>query len=141
MYGVTRQAVSWHLRTYGGSLSPRQLVSEAWPWKTGVGHDKATAYRRLRDHGEFMRTRGDGMSEGKIKGLKNWWAMLRDKNLVVEFDPSIPPIPGVASRGGFAYRNRTVNDGHLLIRVNEFTELNEYGVTIWGWPPDIDKLI
>lgn len=141
MYGVSRQAVSWHLRTYDAKKSPRQIVNESWPWKTGVGHDKSTAYRRLRDHGEFMQTGGHDMRDDQLTPLRKWWKALRDGNLVVEFDPSIPPIPGVASRGGFAYRDRVVEDHDLLIRVNEFTELTEAGATIWCWPPDIDDLI
>ena len=39
IYGVTRQAVSWNLKTYGSALSTRQIVNQAWPWKTGLGHD------------------------------------------------------------------------------------------------------
>ena len=140
LYNVSRQAASWHMRTYGGEKSPRQIVNEAWPWKTTAGHGKATAYRRLRDHGEFMQTGGGGMSEDKLDRLKKWWKKLRKENLVVEFDPSIPPIPGIASRGGFAYRARTVDDD-MLIRVTEFTELTEEGEMIWRWPPDIDSLI
>lgn len=141
MYGVTRQAVSWHLKTYGGTLSTRQIVNEAWPWKTGHGHDKAVPYKRLRDHGEFMQTGGQGMNEDKLKRLRSWWKKLRDENLVVEFDPSIPPIKGLSPHGGFAYRDRTLEDDDLLIRLNEHTTLTEEGEMIWCWPPDIDRMI
>ncbi|WP_028462897.1 hypothetical protein [Nocardia sp. 348MFTsu5.1] len=141
MYGVTRQAVSWHLKTYGGQLSTRQIVNESWPWETKDFHGKAVAFRRLRDHGEFMRTGSKDMSLDKMKRLKSWWKRLRDENLVVEFDPNIPPMPGVSSTGGFAYRERTVEDDDLLIRVNEFTTITEQGKMIWCWPPDIDELI
>ncbi|QGH79751.1 immunity repressor [Gordonia phage Anon] len=141
LYNVTRQAVSWHMKTYGGRMSTRQIVNEAWPWETKAGHDKATPYRRLRDHGEFMKTGGRGMNEDKLARLKKWWKMLRDEDLVVEFDPSIPPIKGVASHGGFAYRPREISDGNLLIRVNEHTTLTKAGAMIWRWPPNIDRLI
>lgn len=141
MFNVTRAAVSWHMRTYNGAKTPRQIVNEAWPWKTVDGHDKATVYRRLRDHGEFMQTGGVGISREKMTSLKNWWRKLRDENLVVEFDPNIPPIPGVASRGGFTYRERTIEDDDLLIRVNDYTDLADEGAMIWCWPPDIDEML
>ena len=135
MYGVTRQAISWHLKTYGSAPSTRQIVNEAWPWNTGHGHDKASPYRRRRGHGEFMRTGGKGMSDDKLKRLRTWWKKMREKDLVVEFDPTLPPIKGVAPHGGFAYLPRTVEDGDLLIRVNEYTTLTEDGEMLWCWPP------
>lgn len=141
MYNVSRQAVSWHLRTYGGTLSARQIVGQAWPWATGQGHTKAGAYRRLRDHGEFMRTGGAGMDSDKLKRLKVWWKMMHDEDLVVEFDPNIPPRKGQAAHGGFAYRSRVPGDRDLLIRVNEYTNLTDDGEVTWCWPANIDELI
>jgi serine protease inhibitor len=137
MFGVSRQAVSWHLKTYGGRLTPRQRANESWPWDTTNAHGKAVPYQRLRDHGEFMATGGRGMSEGKLKRLRNWWRKLREENLVVEFDSNIPPIPGVSPYGGFAYRERVSDDDDLLIRVNEHTRLTKEGEMIWCWPPDL----
>jgi hypothetical protein len=54
---------------------------------------------------------------------------------VLEFDPNIPPIPGVSNKGGWAFRERKPEDGDLLIRVNEFTNLTEEGKLIWRIPP------
>ena len=133
-FGVTRQAVSWHLRTYGGRRTPRQVANESWPWETTNAHGKSKVYQRLRDHGEFMLTQGKGMSADKLNRLRSWWRKLKDGNLVVEFDPSIPPIPGVSPCGGFAYRTRLDDDANLLIRVNEHTHLTDEGRQIWCWP-------
>jgi serine protease inhibitor len=137
MFNVSRQAVSWHLKTYGGRMTPRQIVNESWPWDTTNAHGKAVPYQRLRDHGEFMATGGRGMSEGKLKRLRTWWRKLRVENLVVEFDPNTPSIPGVSPCGGFAYRERVSDDDDLLIRVNEYTRLTDEGAMIWCWPPDL----
>lgn len=134
MFGVSRQAVSWHLRTYGGRLSTRQVVNKFWPWVTTRAHGKAVPYQRLRDHGEFIVTGGRGMNDDKLNRLRSWWRKLRDENLVVEFDPNLPPIPGVSPAGGFAYRQRVPEDLDLLIRVNEHTDLTESGRRIWCWP-------
>ncbi|QDP44655.1 immunity repressor [Mycobacterium phage NothingSpecial] len=142
MHGVTRQAVSWQKKTYGGRLTTRQIVQEAWPWQTTKLHGKSKAYQRLRDHGEYMRVGSfRTMSEDKKKRLLSWWKMLRDNDLVLEFDPDLPPEPGVAPYGGFRYVPRTDADDDLLIRVNEHTNLTEEGEMIWCWPPDIDSLL
>lgn len=141
MYGVSRQAVSWHLKTYGSPLSTRQIVNEAWPWKTDDAQGKASPYKRLRDHGEYMRTGGKGMSEDKLKRLRSWWKKLKDENVVLEFDPTLPPIKGVSPNGGFKYSPRVPSDGDLLIRVNKYTNLTEDGEMIWCWPPDIDNIL
>jgi hypothetical protein len=136
MHGVTRQAVSWQKKTYGGQLTPRQIVNQAWPWETTSLHGKSKAYQRLRDHGEFMTTGGRGMSEDKTKRLVSWWRRLRDEDVVLEFDPNIPPIAGVSPYGGFTYRPRVASDDDLLIRVNEHTNLTDEGALIWCWPPE-----
>lgn len=135
MHGVTRQAVSWHKVEYGGSLTPRQRVNKAWPWKTSDAHGKSKAYQRLRDLGEYMATGGKGMNEDKLKRLKSWLTFLRENDYVLEFDPEIPPEPGVSPNGGFAYRKRRKSDGDLLIRVNRHTNLSEEGRMIWRFPP------
>lgn len=136
MHGVSRQAVSWQKKTYGGRLTTRQIVNQAWPWNTTDLHGKSKAFQRLRDHGEYMATGGRGMNEDKITRLKAWWRKLRDENVVLEFDPGIPPIRGVSPHGGFAYRPRLASDGELLIRNNEYTDLTEEGELIWCWPPE-----
>lgn len=143
MHGVTRQAVSWQKKTYGGRLTTRQIVQQNWPWKTTKLHGKSKAYQRLRDHGEYMRVGSfKSMSEEKQRRLKSWWKMLRDKNLVLEFDPTIPPnSDGVAPYGGFRYVPRVEADDDLLIRVNEHTTLTDEGELLWVFPDDIDKLL
>lgn len=135
MHGVTRQAVSWQKHTYGGHLTPRQIVNKAWPWVTTHDHGKTAPYQRMRDHGEFMATGGRGMNDVKIRRLKSWWKKLRDENVVLEFDPNIAPYEGM-KYGGFRYVPRTIEDDDLLIRVNEHTDLTDEGELIWCWPPE-----
>lgn len=135
MHGVTKQAVSWHKYEYGGFLTPRQIVNKAWPWKTSNKHSKCKPFQRLRDHGEYMATGGRGMNEDKLSRLRSWYQMLREENVVLEFDPEIPPIAGVSPNGGFRYVPRKKSDKDLLIRVNEHAELSEEGRRIWRFPP------
>lgn len=135
MHGVSRQAVSWHKVEYGGTLTPRQIVNKAWPWKTTNWHGKSKAYQSLRDLGEFAATGGNGMSEEKLYRLRVWLRFMREHDYVLEFDPALPVKPGVSPYGGFAYRKRRKQDGDLLIRVNEHTNLSEEGKMIWRYPP------
>jgi len=136
MHGVTRQAVSWQKVVYGGQLTPRQVVNKAWPFKTTNLHSKSKAYQRLRDLGEYMATAGHGMNFDKLSRLKSWLSFMRDNDFVLEFDPEIPPEPGVSPYGGFAYRKRRKSDKDLLIRVNKHTDLSDAGRIIWCFPPD-----
>jgi hypothetical protein len=135
MYGVTKQAVSYHKRKYNGRLTPREMVLEHFPWAVPTEMCQSTQYRRLRDHGEYIATGGVGMSEDQLKRLRSWYRTLRTKKWVVEFDPEIPPQPGVSNKGGFAYRGWNRTDGDLLIRVNDYTFLTEEGKRIWRFPP------
>ncbi|MBT0565542.1 XRE family transcriptional regulator [Williamsia sp. CHRR-6] len=134
-YGVTRQYISWIKRHYGGKLSPREMVNQHFPFVVSTEQGQCTQFKRLRDHGEYVATDGIGMSENKLSRLRSFYQMLRDKHLVIEFDPNIPPAKGFGKHGGWAYRPRVESDADLLIRVNEYTNLTEAGRMIWRFPP------
>jgi hypothetical protein len=116
-------------------LTPREVVLQSFPFQVPVEMGQTSPYRRLRDHGEYMATGGVGMSEDKLKRLRAFYRKLRNEEMVVEYDPTIPPIPGVSSKGGWAYRDRLSEDGDLLSRVNDYTNLTEEGQRIWRFPP------
>ncbi|QTF81497.1 hypothetical protein SEA_TARSUSIV_73 [Mycobacterium phage TarsusIV] len=147
MHGVTRQAVEWQVKTYGGRLNTRQQVKALWPFETSKEHSKSKAYQQLRDHGEYMRQLSfKDFSEEKKKRLISWWRRLRDNDLVLEFDPNIEPYPGMAG-GGFRYVPREKRDGDCLIRINEYTKVDEDGLLdkraelLWRFPPNIDEIL
>lgn len=133
-YGVTRQYVSWIKHKYGGRLTPRELALQHFPFKVPVKMGNTAPFKRLRDHGEYIATGGVGMDYDKLQRLRGFYKKLRNNNLVVEFDPNIPPIRGVSSQGGWAYRERSPEDGDLLIRVNQFTDITDKGRNIWRFP-------
>lgn len=137
-FGVSRQYVSKVKRsTDSFTRSQRELVMQHFPWQTGEKFNEASPNRRLRDHAEYQATNGMGMSKDKLKRLRSFYRKLIDEHLVIEFDPTIPPIPGVSSVGGFAYRKRQASDDDLMIRMNQYTNLSEEGLVIWRLP---DKL-
>jgi len=68
MYGVTRQYISWIVRTHSGRLTKRQLVLEQhFPWPVPAELHSASPLRRLRDHGEYFITNGVGMSRRQAR--------------------------------------------------------------------------
>ncbi|ATL70741.1 hypothetical protein [Nocardia terpenica] len=138
LYGVTRQAITDVKRRSGGySTTPREDALKHFPWKVpgsrAVPMAMQKPYRNMRDHAEYMVTNGEGMSAEKLKRLRGFYRKLHSENVVLEFDPNIPPSPGIGI-GGFAYRARTPEDGDLIIRVNEHTTLTEEGRRIWTFP-------
>lgn len=134
-YGYTRQYISWIKYYHGGKLTPREEVLQHWPFVVPAALSQAAPYKRLRDHGEFRITGGVGMSEDKLSRLRGFYTKLREEGLVVEFDPDLPPEPGVSSVGGWAFRKREPSDADRLIRVNDYTELTDQGQLIWRFPP------
>lgn len=135
MFNVTRQAVSWHKRTYNGRRTPREEVLEDhFPWDIQGPHSNTSPCRRMRDHGEFMVTGGVGMSDDKLDRLRSFYRQLRDENMVLEYDPDLPSQPGFCFDGGFALRPRVASDGDLIIRVNQYTTMTDEGWDIWVFP-------
>lgn len=133
-YGVTRQAVSFTRTKYSVRMTPREKVLKEFPWTVSTLQTQQAPYRLMRDHGWYIAGLGHDMPEERLKRLRSWYRKLKQGNLVLEFDPSLPPIPGVANKGGFAYRTRTPADGDLLIKVNDHTRLTEQGKMIWRFP-------
>ncbi|AEV52130.1 hypothetical protein [Rhodococcus phage RGL3] len=133
-YGVTRQHVSWIVKTYGGTQTPRQKLLEHFPWEVPSKQLASSPYRNMRNHAEYMATGGVGMGAPELKRLRNFYQKLQDENLVLEFDPNIPGEPGFAINGGFALRPREESDGDLMIRVNEYTKLSDEGKRLWRFP-------
>jgi len=136
--GITRQRVHQIIKALNDDktlLTPReQVVDRHFPWKLEDPFAQASPARLMRNHGEYMATGGKGMSEDALKALRGFYRRLRDNNVVVEFDPRIPPIPRVSYVGGFNYVPRTDEDGDLIIRVNEYTNLTDEGKRLWRFP-------
>lgn len=112
-FGVTRGYISWIKATYGGKLTPREKVlKEHYPWKVTGLHLRASLYKLTRNHAEYMETGGVGMADADFTALTNFHKKLRDFNLVVEYDPDIPPSLD-SKHGGWALRARAPEDGDL----------------------------
>ncbi len=131
--GVSKQAISKTVHRHGVPLTPRRQAGQHFPFKVPT-EQQTNLYKRLRDHGEYMWTQGEGMSDSKLTELRRFYRRLRENDWVVEFDPNLPPQKG-SSHGGWAFRERRPSDGDLIIRVNEHTELTTAGKLLWTFPP------
>lgn len=128
-FDVTRQAVSDFMKRHNITRElKRAEAMKFYPWDTGTQFNDAWENRLMRDHMEFMATGGEGLQPWKIDRLRAFYRRLVNEDVVVEFDPAIPP-PGVngSGTGGFAYRSREERDANLIIRVNAHTTLSEEG--------------
>ncbi|MFE2997983.1 XRE family transcriptional regulator [Nocardia sp. NPDC059246] len=132
--GVSKQAVAAFIKRYPELQTPRQLVAKHFPWQVPAEMNFTSPYLRMRDHGEWWVTNGKGMSKYKIDRLRWWYRMMWKENVVLEFDPNIPPIEGVSNKGGFAYRPREESDENFLIRKNGYTHMTTEGEHIWVLP-------
>ncbi len=138
--GISKQAAhKHHARAEESGLiqrTPRDEARRHFPWVVPKEFDGASPVRRLRDHFEFWATQGHGMSVDKRKRLSSWYDFMEENDVVLEFDPNLPPEPGVSSKGGFAYRDRQPGDLDYLIRVNTHTkELSEQARLWLRMPP------
>ncbi|WP_237072135.1 XRE family transcriptional regulator [Mycobacterium avium] len=137
IFGVSRQAVHDMCVRYGIKRETRQeLLTEAdvWPYKVSRELSNQYLFQLLRYHAQYMLTQGKGMTKNQLARLRAFHRKLRDENQVVEYDPDIPPEPGVSPQGGFAYRKRRKSDRGLIIRVNGHTNITEQGREIWVFP-------
>lgn len=140
--GLSRQRIS-QIKLAGRryTMTARERVLQHYPWKTGERFHEASPNRRMRDHAEYMASdNGKGMSPEKLQRLVWFYQRLKRDNVVVEFDPTLPPEPGVSSVGGFAYRPRRKSDGDLIIRVNQYTTLTDEGEDLWRFPEEWPKI-
>lgn len=137
MYGVTPAYITWVKKEYGGVIkSTSEMFDEMWPWDVPRQFHPASPNLRLRDHLRFMETGGRGMNVERLQLLKGFYNRLRRENVVVEFDPDIPPSEGIYT-GGWAYRPRRPEDEDLIIRVNKYTkEMTDEMKFVWTLPPD-----
>jgi hypothetical protein len=111
--------------------TPMDEVREHFPWNVSGNLTEADPYLSLRAYGEWVATGGRGLPETTVAKARALVQMLRQRDAVLEYDPSLPPVNGLSDHGGFALRPRTEADGDLLVRDNPHTTLTQEGRMIW----------
>ncbi|MCZ0973148.1 hypothetical protein O1L55_20640 [Streptomyces albulus] len=116
LFGLTKQGVYWHLSSEDKNNPTSSTVKDLRPWRVPSPQQKASPYINMSYHLEYVISRGKGMSDQKIKRLRGWYKFFLDNpNLVLRFDPEIPPN-AVAKCGGWDYVERSSEDGGLIIK-------------------------
>lgn len=120
MYGLTRARVSQIKRqTDGWTKTAFDEAEEYWPLRVPDRFHSCRPYKNLRSHGVYT-VDPTSVNKESLKLLRGFYAHLADFNLIVVYDPDIPPQRRIAT-GGFAYRTREESDGELMIRPNDHT--------------------
>lgn len=138
VFGVSRQAVYDLLtRTGGVPKTPRHRAKNALPWDIHGEMVNAAQYQNILRHLEAQQGGLARMSKEKRRKLRGFYRTLSEHNVVVRFDPSLPPLPGQAY-GGFEYVPRKESDGNLIVRVDKHTKLPRNGRELWALPAEED---
>jgi hypothetical protein len=134
---LSPQSVSRFKNKHARDLrTPREVAKDAWPMEVPYRFVQCSPYKRLRDHLEYMASGGKGMAEYKLKRLRWFYNRLLDQDLVVEYDPSIPPN-SYANTGGWRFVEREDSDGDLIIRVNQHVKMTDLAWVMFSVPPDL----
>jgi hypothetical protein len=112
IYGVTKGAVYWQLRD-AGLAKPRPDHSKYIPWTIKTEHAHAKPVTMLRLHSR--REQGGTIPGVKAKMLDKWLAEIKEADVVVCYDRTMPPNPA-SPTGGFYYSKRRPEDGDSIIR-------------------------
>lgn len=130
--------------------TPVEVARVRYPWGRRPDPDgpplmdnkygEAVPAKRLRTHQRYYALGREAMSRHSITQLNRFYAMLRNLDCVVAFDPELPPYENMEC-GGWAYVTRTPfdrrNGKDLLIRVdhNVTAKLDDYFYDQWSFPP------
>ncbi|GAA1471445.1 hypothetical protein P4N68_07180 [Corynebacterium felinum] len=135
-YGVTRQYVG-KLAKQGGYESPITEVTQNLPWDVPQEYFDNTIYKYLRLHGHRMHAGVDSLSDASKAKLRAFYRKLKHFNMVVDYSPDYPQMPGVTNTPGFAYVPRVKEDGNYVIRIREGINLTSAGRKLWKMPKDL----
>ena len=58
-------------------------------------------------------------------------------DVVIDYDPSYPPVVGLTSLPGFAYLPRTASDENFLMKIKPETRITPLGQKIWRMPTEL----
>jgi len=139
-FGVSRQAISAKAAHYGLPKSKHRVARDSAPFLVPETWNRATAAQRLRAHRMYVLfPDSHGLPDDEISRLRSFYEKLKNEGLIVEFDPTIPPNPGISPNGGFAYRKREPRDRNLILRLNDYTYVEDsyegsHYYEVWSFP-------
>lgn len=135
-YGVTRQYVS-KLAKKGGYVNKFRVVSDNLPWEVHRDFAENTIYKNLRRHGIAMAHGFDELGAADQKHLQALYKKIAVFNVVVDYDPEYPALPGFSNSRGFAFLPRLKRDRDFIVRIRPGMTLSHQGKKLWRLPADL----
>ena len=133
-YKVSRQYIH-KLATDGGYSSPITTVKDNMPWDVDPEFARNSTLIAMRLVGHERVAPGK-MTEESRERANSLIKRLRQFNVVVDYDPSYPPIIGLTSTPGFAYLPRTDRDEDFIMKIRPGVRITPLGNKIWRLPPE-----
>lgn len=131
-HGVSRQYVC-KLAKQAGYRNPYRTMMENLPWDVDSEFAENTIYKNVRRHGILMTT--GQLGESDTDHIRALYRKLDAFNVVVDYDPSYPALPGFSNLGGFAFLPRTAEDEDYIIKIRPGINLTDIGQKIWRRHP------
>lgn len=132
-FGVSRQYVS-KLAKQGGFENPLNIMYENLPWEVKKDFVNNTIWKNVRRHGIWVST--GKLGEGDKAHLRSFYRKLLAFNVVVDYDPEYPSIPGISNTNGFAFAARTPEDEDFVVKIRPGTRITAIGDRLWRIPKD-----
>lgn len=131
-YKVSRQYIH-KLAKDAGYTSPITTVQENLPWSVDpkFSRNATLVALRLVGHERVAPGKMTDDSRARANGLLK---RLRQFDVVVDYDPSYPPIIGLTNTPGFAYVPREEQDDDFIIRIKPGVKITPLGNKIWRMP-------
>lgn len=130
------------LKTNGGKWEkkPREKMAEHYPFKHPRSEVNAAIHcRYLRMHARFVAGGREELNDQERSRLRGFYARLRRENLIVEFDPAIPPTR-YNVYGCYRFAPRTEDDRpNYLIRINEHTTITPRAERFGYWEFPVEE--
>lgn len=133
-YGVSRQYVH-SLAKQGGYVSPIGTVGEHMPWEVRPESYKHPSYMAMRLVGH-MAVSPSTLELESVERAYGFIQRLKSFDVVIDYNPSYPPQPGVSNFPGFAYLPRTVEDEDYVMKIRPGVKLTKLGREIWRMPDE-----
>lgn len=132
-YGVSRQYVC-KLAKQGGHVNKFRIIGDNLPWEVHRDFVGNGLYKNLRRHGIAMAFGYDSLGRSDQEHLRSLYRKLVSFNVVVDYDPGYPALPGVANTPGFAFVPRLKKDKNFVIKLRPGVNLTKEGRKLWRLP-------
>lgn len=131
-FEVSRQLVH-KLAKQGGHRPVVSTVTENLPWKVDRRFYQNTAYQAMRLLGHYYLD-PDGIKGSSRSKLLSFLRKLEQFNLVIDYDPSYPAVPGLMNTPGFKYCSRESRDKSYVMKIKPDTRITRVGRYMWKMP-------